>query len=216
MKLTYYYSPGSIALAPHIALLMSGVDFASVAIDFSQAQQKSVEYLSINPLGRVPALIVEEVGESPVVITEATALLRYILTLDLANDCLFKASVNLSALTQARVDSFNSYLSSTVHVTHAHMRRGSRWVDSEQAMQEMARKVPESLIEQFGLIENHWFVGPWLHGDVFTISDIYLFVITQWLAGDGVDATQFEKVYQHYQKMMAIDQVSELLNGLYQ
>lgn len=215
MKLTYYYSPGSIALAPHIALLMSAVEFASVAVDFSQAQQKSIEYLAINPLGRVPALIVEEKGENPVVITEASALLRYILTLDLAGDCLLKGSVDLPALMQARVDSFNSYLSSTVHVTHAHMRRAERWVDSEQAMQEMAGKVPANLIAQFSLIEDHWFVGPWLHGDIFTISDIYLFVITRWLAGDGVDGAQFKKVHQHYQKMMALEQVNELLNGLY-
>jgi glutathione S-transferase len=216
MKLTYYYSPGSVALAPHIALLMSGVYFTSIAVDFSLAQQKSIEYLAINPLGRVPALIVEEKGKNPVVITEASALLRYILTLDLADDCLLKDSANLPALMQARVDAFNSYLSSTVHVTHAHMRRAERWVDSEQAMQEMARKVPANLIDQFALIENHWFVGPWLHGDIFTVSDIYLFVMTHWLAGDGVEAAQFEKVYQHYQKMMALKQVSELLSGLHQ
>ena len=69
--------------------------------------------------------------------------------------------------------------------------------------------------EYFELIEQKLFAGPWVHGEQFSNSDILLFVITRWLQGDGVDPTQFEKVYSHYTKMLEIPEVSHLVNGLH-
>lgn len=47
----------------------------------------------------------------------------------------------------ARVQAFNSYLCSTVHIAHAHRMRGYRWADDPAAIREMQRKVPEAVGE---------------------------------------------------------------------
>ena len=71
MKL--YYSPGACSLAPHIALEETGGAFELHRVNFAETQQRSPEYLAINPKGRVPAI-----ADGGFVVTENPAVLRYI------------------------------------------------------------------------------------------------------------------------------------------
>jgi glutathione S-transferase len=209
MKL--YYTPGTISLAVHIALEMSDIDYQAVMIDFSKNEQHSPEFLAVNPLGRVPALVT-----SQGVISEAPAILNYIQSTLMQNSksLLFNAD-NENYYLNAQIDSFNSFMSSTVHVGHAHLWRAQRWVDEEQSKQDMAKKTPQNMAEYFSLIEERLFVGPWVHGEQFSSSDLYLFVVTRWLKGDGVDYTTYPKVSKHYHKMFKLKEIDGLLNGLY-
>jgi glutathione S-transferase len=56
---TLYYSPGTASLVVHLALLETGAPYRLEKVDFEKNAQKSSEYLRINPLGRVPTLIVD-------------------------------------------------------------------------------------------------------------------------------------------------------------
>ena len=89
----------------------------------------------------------------------------------------------------AQVQSFNSYLCSTVHVAHAHKGRGSRWATEETSFADMKRKVPETMAACFALIERDMLRGPWVMGEQYTICDPYLYTIGGWLEGDGVDVS---------------------------
>src|ERR1700752_105869 len=51
--LTLYFSPGSSAMAVHIALHEIGVDFERRHVSFEKREQYSPEYLAINPEGKV-------------------------------------------------------------------------------------------------------------------------------------------------------------------
>ena len=71
--LRLYYARGTIALASHIALEEAGAAYEAQLIDFANAQQRTPDYLSINPKGRVPALVTPR-G----ILTETPAILAYI------------------------------------------------------------------------------------------------------------------------------------------
>ncbi|EPJ50831.1 MAG: glutathione S-transferase domain-containing protein [Osedax symbiont Rs2] len=202
----FYYTPGTISLAVHIALEMSAADYQAIAIDFSTQEQRSDEFLALNPLGRVPALVTED-G----VLTEAPAILNY-LAAEYPQAQFATAQDNFL---KAKIDSFNSYMCSTVHVAHAHLWRGGGWGDSSSAKDAMAQKVPENMTDCFNLIENSWLQGPWVQGEKFSSSDLYLFVVSRWLSGDSVDLLQFENVNAHQQKMLQLPEVQALLKGLY-
>ncbi len=206
----YYYAPGTIALAPHIALEMSGVSYQAIAIDLKAGQQRSAEYLAVNPLGRVPALLT---GQG--VITEAPAILNYVCNLQNNPNSPLALPNSIPAYFRSSIDSFNSYLSSTVHVAHAHLWRAERWASSQSAKDEMAQQVPLNMIDCFKIIENDLLIGPWVHGEQMTSSDLYLFVMTRWLPADGVDPRQFSHIYSHYQRMLEITEVKNLVAGLY-
>lgn len=201
---TLYYAPGTCALASHIALEYTGVPYEAVRIDFKSQQQRSPEYLKINPKGRVPVLVTDR-G----VLTETPALLQYIAQ---AFPEARLAPLD-DAFLLAKVNEFNSYLCSTVHVAHAHKGRGYRWVDAEDtaALEAMKKKVPQTMGDCFALIEERMLQGPWVLGERFSTSDPYLYTLTRWLEGDGVDVKRFPKVAEHMRRMEAQPQVQKVV-----
>lgn len=201
MKL--YYSPGSCALASHIALEESGADYTTARIDFGAEDQKSPGFLEINPKGRVPALITDN-G----ILTETPAILVYI------SQCFPQAGLapleDPFALAQAQ--SFNSYLCSTVHVAHAHGGRGPRWATEESSFEDMRRKVPGNMSDCFDLIEREMLEGPWVLGDTYSICDMYLYTVARWLERDQVDIAKFPKVAAHFERITERPAVAKALS----
>jgi len=190
--LKLYYAAGTCALASHIALEEAGARFETVRLSFKTNDQRKPEYLAINPKGRVPALVT---GQG--ILTETPALLVYIAqTFPKAGLAPLDNPFEL-----ARVQAFNSYLCSTVHIAHAHGMRGYRWADDVEALKEMKRKVPQSVGECFELIEREMFAGPWVMGKAYTICDPYLFTLAQFLEGDGVDPARFPKILDFRKRM---------------
>jgi glutathione S-transferase len=187
-----YYAPGTCALASHIALEEVDAKYEVTRIDFSHGEQRQPAYLAINPKGRVPALVT---GQG--VLTETPAILAFVAqTFPQAQ----LAPLD-DAFAFAQVQAFNSYLCSTVHVAHAHRMRGTRWADDPAAIADMKRKVPQTMSEAFALIERDMLKGPWVMGEAYTICDIYLFALGQWLEGDGVDLALLPKVSAHRQRV---------------
>ena len=79
--------------------------------------------------------------------------------------------------------------------------RGYRWVDDEAAIAAMKKKVPQSVGECFELIEREMLAGPWVMGERYTICDPYLFTLSQWLEGDGVDLAKLPRVMEHNKRV---------------
>ena len=191
--LTLFYAPGSCARASHIALREAGAEFELQLVDFATAEQRGDAFKKVNPKGRVPALATDR-G----ILTETPAVLAYIAqsypeaNLAPAND----------PFEFARLQAFTADLCATVHVGHAHIRRGERWADDAAAIAEMKRKAPEVVAGCFQLIEAELFAGPWVMGDAYSIADPDLFTITQWLPIHGLDSASYPKVHDHERRML--------------
>ena len=105
--LTLYFARDTISLATHIMLEEVGADYSTVRIDFGKTQQRSPEYLKINPKGRMPALVTDR-G----ILTETPAMLVYVAQafgrpeLALMDD----------PFGFAQVQAINAYLCSSLHI----------------------------------------------------------------------------------------------------
>jgi len=198
MSIKLYTAQASIGVASHIALEESGLDYELIELDFAKKQQADKSYLEINPKARVPSLVVEQ-G----ILTETPAILTYLAQLAPTSSLALPSD----DFAYAQIQSFNSYLCSTVHVAHAHGRRGSRWAQDEAALKEMTNNVPRTMALCFDTIEQQMLKGPWVHGDTFSISDPYLYRMSSWLEGDGVDINQYPKVKAHLDAMEQRDSV---------
>lgn len=203
MTLRLYYAPHTCALATHIALEEAGAEYEAVRVDFAREEQRQPGYLAVNPKGRVPALVTER-G----VLTETPALLVYVAQR-------FPAA-NLAPLADAfalaRAQAFNSYLCSTVHVAHSHRMRGYRWADDAAAIAAMQRKVPQSVAGCFALVERGMLEGPWVLGGQYSICDMYLFTLAQWLEADGVDTAKLPRVMEHRGRVAARNAVRKAIS----
>ena len=200
--LKLFYAPGTCSLASHIALEEAGADYEARRVDFSTAEQTKPDYLAINPKGRVPALLTDR-G----VVTETPAILTYIAETHPAANLAPRGD----AFAFAQLQSFMNYLCSTVHVAHAHGRRGARWADDPAAHEAMRAKVASNMTACFELIENRMFEGPFVMGEAYSIADPYLFTIAGWLEADGVDPALFPKVLDHRNRMTARPAVARVL-----
>jgi glutathione S-transferase len=202
--LKLYTAPGTCALASHIALEEAGADYQVARLDFGRAEQRAPEYLSVNPKGRVPALVTDR-GT----LTETPAILAYV-----AQTWPAARLAPADAFEFARAQSFNSYLCSTVHVSHAHKGRGARWSDDAAVIDAMKLKVTQNMGEHFALIEREMLAGPWVLGADYSVCDAYLYTIARWLEGDGVDVRRFAKVAEHVRRMEARPAVGRVLASL--
>ncbi|MFM5402785.1 glutathione S-transferase family protein [Aeromonas veronii] len=202
--LTLFFAPGSSAVAVQIALLETGAPFTARQLNLAAGEQRSPKYLAINPKGRVPALVTEQ-GT----LTETPALLLYVA--QRFPDAKLAPLDNPFLL--ARMQEVNSFLASTVHVSHAHGRRGSRWADDEQAIAAMQQKVASNMRDGFAQIEQHYLAAPWVLGEQFSVADIYLFVVAGWLKSDGVEISEFPKVADHYRRMLTRPSVNKALTN---
>lgn len=54
-----YYSPGAASLGLHWMLLELDVPFELILVDTETRQQKSPDYLALNPTGRIPTLVID-------------------------------------------------------------------------------------------------------------------------------------------------------------
>ena len=199
--LKLYYAPNTCALASHVILEEAGAAYEAVRLDFARNDQRSADYLEVNPKARVPALVTDH-G----VLTETPAILAYLAQI-------FPAAKLAPAdpWDFARAQAINSYLCSTVHVAHAHKGRGPRWTDDATAIETMKKKVPQNMTDCFALIEADMFKGPWVMGEAYGVCDAYLFTIARWLEGDSVDIARFPKVNAHFQRMLARPAVNKVL-----
>ncbi len=200
--LTLHYASGTCALASHILLEQTGAPYDAVRVDFASSAQRSPEFLRLNPKGRVPTLVTDR-G----ILTETPAILLYL--------CQTFPQAGLAPLDDpfalAQAQAFNSYLCSTVHVAHAHKRRGARWADEPEAIAAMQKKVAHNMGECFELIEHTMFTGPWVLGAHYSLCDPYLFTIAGWLEGDQVDIARFPKVAAHRERMRELPAVQKVM-----
>lgn len=200
--LTLYYTRGSCALASLLCLEFAQAQYRVERVDFSKQQQRSAEYLQVNPRARVPALVTDQ-GT----LTETPAILLYIAqTHRAAGLAPFDDPYALGKLNE-----FNSYLCATVHVAHAHGSRAYRWADDEAAQKAMRAKVTQNMTDCFDMIERHMLQGPWVLGDSLSACDPYLFTIAGWLERDGVDIARFPKVAAHFARLAADERTRRVL-----
>ena len=202
MTMRFYYAPLSCALATHIVLEHIVADYEAERLNLRENDQNAPAYLAINPKGRVPALVTAQ-G----ILTETPALLLYLA--QTYPDA--KMAPLDDAFALAQMQSINSWFCSTVHVHHAHGARGRRWSDDLDAQKTMKAKVAQNMTDCAELIEREILRGPWVMGAQFTVADAYLFTMTSWMKGDGVDMARFPKLTDHYARMLEIPAVKKVV-----
>lgn len=192
--LKLYWVKGTISIAVAIALEEAGLPYDAVQMDFKTADQTKPDYLAVNPKGRVPALALED----GTVLTETGALLDYIAAIAPTANL-----VPTDPQNAAHMRSTMYYLASAMHIAHAHKMRGSRWATQQSSFDDMTRMVPETMAACAAYVDAHILRGDYVLGDTFSIADPYLYVVCNWLSGDGVDVALYPKIEKFMSKMQA-------------
>lgn len=172
-SLKFYYSPGSCALASHIALEESGLAFEPVKISLADGEQRKPDYLRINPKGRVPAI-----AAGDFTLTENPAILRYVARR--APDAKLWPD---DPVADARCAEWLAFISSTVHPAYAHIRRPERYANDPKAREDVIAKGRETAREVWTIVDKKLAEHPWAAGETYSVADAYAFVFWTWGRG---------------------------------
>ena len=165
--LTLYYGPGACSMAAHIVLEESGEKYEPRRMDLAKGEQRTPEYLKMNPQGRVPLLQLDN-GEP---LAENTAILPYLgkrFTL-----------WPTDSTAEAKALSMIGFFAASVHPAHAHVGRPERYTQDQSALpgiKEQGLKTFHGHLKQIDgmLAGREWF------GNNYSVLDPYGFVFYTW------------------------------------
>jgi len=170
--LTLYYAPGACSMAPHIVLEEGGEKYDARRMDLSKGEQRTPEYMKIHPLGRVPALRLDDGAP----LTENTAILPYLGK----RFGLWPAD----PVKEAQALSLIGFFAATVHPANAHIGRPERYTDDKSAHPGLQEKGKKSFFEYLTQIDRMYAGREWL-SDKYSVLDPYAFVFYTWAAKRG-------------------------------
>jgi len=190
-----YYLTGACSLASYISLIEAGQKFEAYAVD--RATKKATDgkdYLSINPKGYVPALVLDD-GE---VLTENVAVLSYIASLDKSG----KLGATPGTWPFYRLLEWLGFINSEVHKTVGPIFRPTTSEEAKAAARELVLKRYEHVEKLLG----H---KPYLTGGNFTVADAYLYVTLSWRERLNVDIAHLPNLTAYYERCRARPSVQQ-------
>ena len=165
--LTLFYAPGACSMASHIVLEESGEKYEARRMDLAKGEQKAPEYMKIHPLGRVPALKLDD--GSP--LTENTAILPFL-----------GKRFGLwptDPIKEARALSIVGFFATSVHPAHAHIGRPERYTEDKSAFPGIQAMGKKSFGEYLKQIDAMYAGREWL-SDKYSVLDPYALVFYAW------------------------------------
>lgn len=201
MKL--YYGPGACSFVPHVALeaikAATGEAFETQAVKLHKGEQRSPEYLALNPLGLVPVLVV---GGRP--LSQIVAICDYL-------DRSYPQAGLLPAAPWQRAEAMSTFawMNNTVHPTFTRIFRPKNFADGEAAQAEIKRTAQEVFRGHLERIqEMAEEAAPFLLGDRLSFVDAYALVFLRWGGLAGIDPASLP-VYRNYvQRLAAVPPVA--------
>jgi len=185
-----YYAPGACSLAPHIILEEIGSPYELVLVSSGPGDQGmttfSPEWKTLNPKGRVPALlgVPGRIGGGDDLLTEANAIMIFLARTNPALGLL-----PADPAKEARCIEWMNWLASGVHATAwAQIRRPYRFVADQALYPAVQAKGEEALAEAFAYIDSLLADGrDWAVPGGYSVVDAYLFVFYGWGRRSGRD-----------------------------
>jgi len=171
--LIFFYAPGASSMAPHIALFETGAAFEGRPLSFRRGENRTPDYLAVNPLGQVPTLVID--GRP---LTEVAAILFY-----LAKTFPGAGLLPEDDEGQVQVISWMSFIAATVHPAR---RQGL----------DHARQV-------YALADRRLGPRDWAVGERYSIADIHLFrLFWRFFNSLKPPADEFSNLMRLYERML--------------
>lgn len=202
-SMEFYYFPGTCARVALIALEQAGAAYATRIVRFFCGEHKQPAYLAINPLGKVPTLVVD--GRP---LTENMAIVGYLHALMPGAGLMPQAGDD--PLREALGWADLAMCAATVHplVTRLRMPRIIAGPEHEGAVWSMAQ---QALQVAFAPIEQRLAGQRWMLGGAWSAVDAFLFWLWDTAVGADFDGRPFPALTAHAGAMRAWPAVQRAL-----
>jgi len=192
VKLELYFAPGACSFVPHVGLeaikAASGQDFEPKLVKLHKGEQKSPEYLALNPNGQVPVLVVD--GKP---LTQIVAICEFL-------DRSFPQAGLLPAAAWERTQALSrlAWMNNTVHPTFTQIFRTPEFIDGEAHQAELKKSAVrrfESLLKKL----EEWAASAAPRG---IVHEAYAFTLLRWGGLAGIDPDAFPDLKKYVEQVM--------------
>ena len=195
MKL--YYSPSACSLSPHIALREAGLAFEPVlASTKSHKLQDGTDYYSINPLGYVPMLELDDGTR----LREGPAIVQYIAD-QVPNKNLAPAN---GTLPRYRLQEWLTFIGTEIHKSFSPLFNAAMPEEGKQIYR-------DRIASRFQWLDGELKGKQYLMGDNFSVADAYLFVVSRWAKPMGIELAKYPNLAAHHERVAARPAVREAM-----
>ena len=197
--ITLYHAPGSCSLAVKAALALSGLEHDVKIVNAQAGEQFTPQFIKINPLSKVPALIV---GND--IITEGAAILQYI------SEIAPKAKLLPAVGTMQRAQALKwmMFVYSNVHPHFARIFVPARYGNDEADVKDKAERAVHGL---FAIINDQLANNDYLAGSQLSIADLYLAVAIHWQMALKESLTaKYSNVAKYLQRLLEQPVIGEI------
>lgn len=178
MKL--YYSPGACSLSPHIVANEAGLNVQAIKASTKTHQlEDGTDYYTINPLGYVPFLVLDD-GRT---LSEGAAIVQYLA--DQAPDK--KLAPQPGTFERAQLQQWLNLIATEVHKGFSPFF-GSAAGDDYKAF------AKERLMKRLAWVDEQLAGQDYLLGSQFSVADAYLFTVTSWAKPLGFDLSPLKNL----------------------
>ncbi|MDD5335404.1 MAG: glutathione transferase GstA [Rhodoferax sp.] len=197
MKL--YYSPGACSLSPHIALQESGLSYEAIAAPTKTHKlADGTDYYSINPLGYVPLLVLDDGTQ----LREGPAIVQYIADQVPAK----KLAPANGSLERYKLQEWLNFIGTELHKGFSPL--------FTPGMPEEAKSIAKTrLAARLQWLDGELANKTYLMGDIFTVADGYLFTVSNWAQHVGVDLSGYANLLAYRARVGARPAVIEAMKA---
>jgi glutathione S-transferase len=201
---TLYYFPGNASLMPHMLLRELAVPFELRLVDRANNEQKSPEYLKLNPSGHIPVLV-----DDGMPVYETAAISLYLA--DRHPDA------QLAPLPQSRAR--GDYYKWMVLLSNALQTQFRAWfyahefVDDPGYADSVKAATAARIGRTFSLIADHLANRRCLLREQFSAADLYLFMLVRWGRALPSPPRQIAALAAHADRVASRPAVSETLSA---
>ena len=187
MKL--YYSPGACSLSPHIVMHEAGLAYEPVlASTKTHKLQDGTDFYSINPLGYVPVLELDDGTR----LREGPAIVQY-----LADQAPTKnlAPAN-GTLARYRLQEWLTFIGTELH-------KGFGPLFQPGTPEDYKPLVKQRLLARLQWVDGELAGKQFLLGEHFSVADAYLFTVTGWAGFVGLDIAHLKHIAAYRERIAA-------------
>ena len=210
MNLELYFAPGACSFVPHVALeavkAATGQAFEPKLVKLHKDENKTPEYLAMNPNGQVPVLV-----------ADGKPLNQIVAICDFLDRSFPKAGL-LPAEPWARAQALSqlAWMNNTVHPTFTRVFRGAEFAESAAAQAEVKKMAQARYRKHLERIQG-WIAGrvdpaqPYWHGERITPHDAYAFTLLRWGGIAGIDPKSLPGYLAYMERVIAAPPVAAAL-----
>jgi glutathione S-transferase len=192
VKLELYFAPGACSFVPHVALeaikAQAGQDFEPRMVKLHKGEQKSPEYLAINPNGQVPVLVVD-----------GKPLNQIVAILDFLDRGFPKAGV-LPAGDWQRSQGLSqlAWMNNTVHPTFTQIFRTPDFIEGEAHQAELKKNAAGRFRKHLERLQS-WAASDAPRG---LAHEAYSFTLLRWGGIAGIDPNSLPRLKSYVEGVM--------------